>query len=104
MSDTDEAARRGLSRPHAFKKRSVIVIIVVVVMVLLVLLMFFVMAVMWIAIVEIVSMFPGGAGVYRAAGTCCEQCYYSHAYNCYRVMQRIEETFLKTVIWILLLR
>ncbi len=57
----------------------------------LVLLMFFVMAVMWIAIVEIVSMFPGGAGVYRAAGTCCEQCYYSHAYNCYRVMQRIAE-------------
>ena len=75
MSDTDEAARRGLSRPHAFKKRSVIVIIVVVVMVvvLLVFLMFFMLFIMVVTSVrEIIFIFMLHApvGSYCAARTC----------------------------------
>lgn len=73
MSDTDEAARRGLSRPHAFKKRSVIVIIVVAV-VLLVLLMFLMlfMMVMVASVREVIFIFMLHApmGSHGSARTC----------------------------------
>lgn len=74
MSDTDEAARRGLSRPHAFKKRSVIVIIVVVVMlVLLMLFMLLVLVVVMVAFVgEVILIFMLHApmGSHGSARTC----------------------------------
>ncbi len=73
MSDTDEAARRGLSRPHAFKKRSVIVIIVVV-MVLLVLLMFLMLFMMvmvaFVGEVILIFMLHAPMGSHGSARTC----------------------------------
>ena len=74
MSDTDEAARRGLSRPHAFKKLSVIVIIVVVVMVLLVLLMFLMLFMMvmvaFVGEVILIFMLHAPMGSHGSARTC----------------------------------
>lgn len=74
MSDTDEAARRGLSKPHAFKKRSVIVIIMEVVMlVLLMLFMLLVLVVVMVAFVgEVILIFMLHApmGSHGSARTC----------------------------------
>ena len=72
MSDTDEAARRGLSRPHAFKKRSVIVIIVVVVVLLVFLMffMFFIMVVTSVREIIFIFMLHAPVGSYCAARTC----------------------------------
>ncbi len=71
MSDTDEAARRGLSRPHAFKKRSVIVIIVVVVLlVFLMFFMFFIMVVTSVREIIFIFMLHAPVGSYCAARTC----------------------------------
>ncbi len=72
MSDTDEAARRGLSRPHAFKKRSVIVIIVVAVVLLVFLMffMFFIMVVTSVREIIFIFMLHAPVGSYCAARTC----------------------------------
>ena len=72
MSDTDEAARRGLSRPHAFKKRSFIVIIVVVVVLLVFLMffMFFIMVVTSVREIIFIFMLHAPVGSYCAARTC----------------------------------
>lgn len=71
MSNTDEAARRGLSRPHAFKKRSVIVIIVVVVLlVFLMFFMFFIMVVTSVREIIFIFMLHAPVGSYCAARTC----------------------------------
>lgn len=72
MSDTDEAARRGLSRPHAFKKRSVIVIIVVVVVLLVFLMffMFFIMVVTSVREIIFIFMLHAPMGSHGSARTC----------------------------------